>query len=283
MEEELEENNIHQKDGEDAGDKRRTNWGDSIAKVFIPGVPQIIPSKLTEEEFNALLLRVRIEEITYKLTSGYPLNLDYPDERSPSPPPIYDQFGKRTNTREQRRKEKLMRERQDLIQRVQKQYPVFKPPADYKPMAIKKSKKIYIPNSKYPEYNFIGLIIGPRGYTQKQMEKESGAKIAIRGKGSFKDGKGRMDGKMNLGDDEDLHVLITADSDESILKAESMVNKLLVPVEEGKNEHKREQLRKLAEINGQFYPIFFLLFFIIMIMIVIMIILLRVENGNKRN
>lgn len=29
-----------------------------------------------------------------------------------------------------------------------------------------------------------------------------------------------------------------------------MVKKLLVPVEEDKNEHKRQQLRKLAEING---------------------------------
>lgn len=29
-----------------------------------------------------------------------------------------------------------------------------------------------------------------------------------------------------------------------------MVKKLLVPIEEGKNEHKRAQLRKLAEING---------------------------------
>lgn len=29
-----------------------------------------------------------------------------------------------------------------------------------------------------------------------------------------------------------------------------MVKKLLIPVDEGKNEHKRAQLRKLAEING---------------------------------
>lgn len=34
------------------------------------------------------------------------------------------------------------------------------------------------------------------------------------------------------------------------LSASKMVKKLLVPIEEGKNEHKRAQLRKLAEING---------------------------------
>jgi splicing factor 1 len=101
---------------------------------------------------------------------------------------------------------------------------------------------------EYPDYNFIGLIIGPRGITQKTMEKETGAKIAIRGKGSVKDGKGKPS-KFEDENDE-LHVLITSDSEEAVVKAEAMVRKLLVPVEEGQNEHKRNQLRKLAELNG---------------------------------
>lgn len=62
----------------------------------------------------------------------------------------------------------------------------MQPPADYKPMQLKKTRKMYIPIKKFPEYNFIGLIIGPRGITQKNMEKETGAKIAIRGRGSVK-------------------------------------------------------------------------------------------------
>lgn len=33
-----------------------------------------------------------------------------------------------------------------------------------------------------------GLLIGPRGATQKQMQEMSGAKIVIRGRGSQKDG-----------------------------------------------------------------------------------------------
>jgi splicing factor 1 len=82
------------------------------------------------------------------------------------------------------------------------------------------------------------------------MEKETGAKIAIRGKGSVKEGKSRKDGKYNIGEDEPLHVLLTADSESAIEKASKMVHDLLVPLEEGKNEHKRQQLRELAEING---------------------------------
>jgi len=129
-------------------------------------------------------------------------------------------------------------------------YPSFKPPADFAPVNTKKTRKIYIPVEKHPEYNFIGLIIGPRGNTQKRMEKETGCKIVIRGKGSIKEGKHRKDGVKDPGEDDILHVLITADSEDQLDRATKMINELLVPVEEGKNEHKRQQLRELAEING---------------------------------
>eukprot|EP00012_Vannella_robusta_P006488 CAMPEP_0206194408 /NCGR_PEP_ID=MMETSP0166-20121206/7175_1 /ASSEMBLY_ACC=CAM_ASM_000260 /TAXON_ID=95228 /ORGANISM="Vannella robusta, Strain DIVA3 518/3/11/1/6" /LENGTH=373 /DNA_ID=CAMNT_0053611367 /DNA_START=12 /DNA_END=1133 /DNA_ORIENTATION=+ len=228
---------------------KKSRWGTPDIRVYYSGIPAVVPNTLSALETKALMYRARIEEITQKLTTGN-LDIDTSDDRSPSPPPKYDSMGKRTNTRDQRKKEILLNERQNLIQRVQRMNPGFRPPADYRPMAIRKQKKIPIPIEKFPEYNFIGLIIGPRGLTQKKMEKESGAKIAIRGKGSMKDGKGRMSGKMNPGDDEPLHVLITAETNESLKKAEEMVRKLLVPVEEGKNEHKRQQLETLARING---------------------------------
>ena len=49
--------------------------------------------------------------------------------------------------------------------------------------------QVYIPQKDYPGYNFIGLIIGPRGNTQKRMQKETNTKIAIRGKGQCKGGR----------------------------------------------------------------------------------------------
>lgn len=55
------------------------------------------------------------------------------------------------------------------------------PAADYRPE--RKWKKIFIPQKDYPGYNFIGLIIGPRGNTQKRMQTETNTKIAIRGRG----------------------------------------------------------------------------------------------------
>jgi len=125
--------------------------------------------------------------------------------------------------------------------------PKFKPPVHYDPNAVKKMRKIFVPVDKYPDYNFIGLIIGPRGNTQKRMEKETGCKISIRGKGSAKDGKNK---KPSPGDDEDLHVMIMGTNDASVAKAAKMITDLLVPIDEDKNEIKRGQLRELAEING---------------------------------
>lgn len=75
--------------------------------------------------------------------------------------------------------------------------------------------QVFIPQKDYPGYNFIGLIIGPRGNTQKRMQKETNTKIAIRGKGSVKEGASR-DPKYDYGEDEELHVLITGDKQEDV-------------------------------------------------------------------
>lgn len=158
-------------------------------------------------------------------------------------------MGRRLNTREQRGKDKLMAERQRLVERAKVISPSYRPPIDYRPFSTKKIRKIYVPVKEYPDYNFIGLILGPRGITQRQMEQETGAKISLRGRGSVRDGKGRSATKDN-NEDDDLHVVISGDSDEALDHAEALVRRLLVPVEEGKNDVKRKQLRKLAELNG---------------------------------
>ncbi len=171
--------------------------------------------------------------------------------------------GVRVNTREKVASEKLAAERQALVQAALKINPHFVPPSDYRQVAQQLQLRINIPfkqvplgvcwccshsfsSREYPDYNFIGLIIGPRGLTQKQMEKDTGCKIAIRGKGSVKDGK--QTSASNT--DDPLHVMITAPDLVSLRKAEGLVRKLVTPVEENQNEHKRAQLRKLAEING---------------------------------
>ena len=47
------------------------------------------------------------------------------------------------------------------------------------------------------------------------MQKETNTKIAIRGRGSVKEGAAR-DPKYDYGEDEELHVLITADNQKDV-------------------------------------------------------------------
>ncbi|KAG1361281.1 splicing factor-like protein 1 [Cocos nucifera] len=146
---------------------------------------------------------------------------------------------------------KLVEKRQKIISDLIQRNPTFKPPIDYKPARL--YKKLYIPVEEYPGYNFLGLIIGPRGHTQKRMEKETGARIVVRGKGSAKGKKVRQhkDAKYDPSENEDLHVYIEAHTQQSLNAAVKLVEKLLVPVEEEINEHKHAQLKELAELKGK--------------------------------
>lgn len=65
------------------------------------------------------------------------------------------------------------------------------------------------------------------------MERETGAKIIIRGKGSVKEGKvGRKDGQPLPGEDEPLHAYVTASHPESVKKA---VDRVSVPISNSLN------------------------------------------------
>merc|ERR1711939_154614 len=173
-------------------------------------------------------------------------------DRSPSPPPQYDNFGRRVNTREYRYRKRLEDERHKLIEKAMKVIPNYHPPQDYR-RPTKTQEKVYVPVNDYPEINFIGLLIGPRGNTLKKMETESQAKIAIRGKGSVKEGKGRSDAAHTSNQEEDLHCLIMADTEEKVNKAKKLIHNIIetaASIPEGQNELKRNQLRELAALNG---------------------------------
>ncbi|KAJ6813375.1 nuclear pore complex protein NUP205 isoform X1 [Iris pallida] len=103
---------------------------------------------------------------------------------SPSPSPIYNDLRMRVNTRDFRLRRKLSDRRQKIISHLIQTDPTFEAPPEYKPQ--KMYRKLYIPVKEYPCYNFIGLIIGPHGCTHKRLEKETEARIILRGKGSCK-------------------------------------------------------------------------------------------------
>lgn len=62
------------------------------------------------------------------------------------------------------------------------------------------------------------------------MEAESGAKIAIRGKGSVKEGKGRSDPSANSSLEEDLHCLVMADTEDKVRHAIKLIESIIETV-----------------------------------------------------
>jgi len=73
--------------------------------------------------------------------------------RSPSPPPQYDNFGRRVNTREYRYRKRLEDERHKLVEKAMKIIPNYHPPSDYR-RPTKTQEKVYVPVNDYPEINF---------------------------------------------------------------------------------------------------------------------------------
>ncbi|CAI9762409.1 unnamed protein product [Fraxinus pennsylvanica] len=229
----VQETQTGQSDG--TSKKRKTRWDDSpVLGTF--KLPDFMYPLEHEMDQKTISLRMQLMEVNSKLQSSE-IHDDRPaEERSPSPEPEYNNLGMRINTHEARLRKKLRAKQKHIISKLAKTGLNFRTPA-------KLVEKIYVPEKEYPDYNFVGLIIGPRGNTQKEMEKKTGAKIRLRGKGS-------MNKKPDPSDDEGLHILVEADNQQSLDAAVGMVKKLLVPVADGMNNHKRAQLQELAKLRG---------------------------------
>ncbi|KAI1116630.1 eukaryotic type KH-domain (KH-domain type I) [Nemania sp. NC0429] len=241
-----------------------SRWGSDNVASKLTGLPTAITAPMTSEQIEAYALHVRIEEITQKLRIDDVVTADR-DRRSPSPEPQYDASGRRVNMRHQRHRQRLEDERQSLVRVAMRTIPGYRAPAGYVPRGgpggmIK--EKVYIPVKEFPEINFIGQILGPRGRSLADMNTQSGANIVIRGRGSVKEGRGkdrtRASGRFrtdNSEDHEPLHCLISADTEEKIEKAKSLLKSVIetiVTTPEHANDRKRQQLRDLAVVNGTF-------------------------------
>jgi hypothetical protein len=72
-----------------------------------------------------------------------------------------------------------------------------------------KKRIVEIPVASYPELNFIGVLVGPRGSQMRRMEEESGSSFKIAGQGS------------------NLYVEISGETSESVDLAASLVEQLI--------------------------------------------------------
>ncbi|XP_043701633.1 KH domain-containing protein At5g56140-like isoform X6 [Telopea speciosissima] len=125
-------------------------------------------------------------------------------------------------------------------------------------LIVKKTIRVDIPVDKYPTYNFVGRLLGPRGNSLKRMEAGTECRVLIRGRGSIKDPirEEMMRGKPGYEHlNEPLHILVEAELpveiiDAHLMQAREILEDLLKPVDESHDFFKKQQLRELAILNG---------------------------------
>ncbi|XP_056863175.1 KH domain-containing protein At4g26480 [Raphanus sativus] len=131
-------------------------------------------------------------------------------------------------------------------------------PGNSSGLIVKRSIRVDIPVDKYPNYNFVGRLLGPRGNSLKRVEASSECRVLIRGRGSIKDPvkEEMMRGKPGYEHlNEQLHILVEAELpieivDARLMQAREILADLLTPVEETHDFYKKQQLRELALLNG---------------------------------
>ncbi|MFS7916102.1 putative K domain, splicing factor 1, helix-hairpin domain, K domain, type 1 superfamily [Helianthus anomalus] len=190
---------------------RKTKWGPDLTQdAFV-------------KKGRASAYQTRLDQITQQLKSGILEVGDDVDQDSPT--------AQESSDRQSIVKSELEAERREVIGEILKLNPSFKAPPDYKPLL--KEDKVVIPIKENPGHNFIGLIFGPAGDTQKRLEKETGAKIRVYGTkaGTKKESEiTSSDGNEVNGDYEKLYVHVTAETYEKVDAAVSLIELLVTPV-----------------------------------------------------
>ncbi|RZC62515.1 hypothetical protein C5167_024288 [Papaver somniferum] len=198
--------------------KRKTKWGADLSE------------DAAVRKGRALAYQTRVDQIAQQLKSGV---LEEEDDKGTellkdAPHPE----SSRAQKDDQMQKfEMLALEKQEIIGEILKLNPSYKVPPDYKPLL--KEAKIPIPVTRYPGYNFIGVILGPGSRTQKRLEEETGVTIRIHGTKVGTEEKGEItssDGSDIQNAYEELYVHVSADSFEKIDAAVSLIELLISPV-----------------------------------------------------
>ncbi|PSR85435.1 KH domain-containing protein [Actinidia chinensis var. chinensis] len=125
-------------------------------------------------------------------------------------------------------------------------------------LIVKRTMRVDIPVDQYPNFNFVGRLLGPRGNSLRRVEASTECRVLIRGRGSIKDPakEEMMRGKPGYEHlNEPLHILVEAELpveivDARLMQAREILEDLLKPVDESHDFYKKHQLRELAMLNG---------------------------------
>ena len=185
----------------------------------------------------------RLDELTSKLSRN-DWEFGDPDIRPPSPPPTYDRNGARTNSLEIRVKSSMQKEYHRLVSWMLKKLPGYVAPVDFK--APKIIKRLPIPQERYPDINFSGMILGPRGLNHKRLEEESGCQISIRGRGTRGQLESQTEEELNM----PMHVCVMGEDEDKLSEAIRLIEPLIDPLHPDFEKERLKGLEQLALITG---------------------------------
>ncbi|KAL1320016.1 hypothetical protein HN51_064775 [Arachis hypogaea] len=193
---------------------RKTKWGPDLAQ------------DAAVKKAKALALQIRVDQITKQLDS------ERLEVGSPQNSPLRAQYRDQSNydpAINSKKSEMLEFEKREAIGEILKLDPNYKPPPGFKPLL--KEASISLPVLEYPGYNFIGLIYGPEGDNQKQLEKETGAKIKLHGTKADTGEKGEIKPGTDITCSyKEMYVNISADSFDKVDAAVSIIELLISSV-----------------------------------------------------
>ncbi|XP_076034555.1 uncharacterized protein LOC143021151 [Oratosquilla oratoria] len=126
-----------------------------------------------------------------------------------------------------------------------------------KEKSIKVTVKVLVPVREHPKFNFVGKLLGPKGNSLKRLQEETMTKMAILGRGSFRDKAKEEELRKNPDPKyshlhEDLHVEVTAHAPPAeayarIAYALTEIRRYLVP--DHNDEIRQEQMREMQLLN----------------------------------
>jgi len=242
--------------------KRKSRWDEGSSskqqKHSVPSMPTIININQADNKAQDIyVVQLQIREVTHKLglpNLGIPPN---PKDRSPSPEPIYNNRGVRMNTRYERTKCKLINSRNTAITKLKALDPTYQPPSCWSYKNASLEDKIDIPQDAYPQYNFMGLILGPRGNSLEKIKERTGCKIIVKGRGSLKDGMTgiKKDGSKFDALDEPMHCVINGPTPEAVKAAGDEIRNLVkMQIDDPDCERmvamRAAHMHELAVLNG---------------------------------
>jgi splicing factor 1 len=228
-----------------AAKRKRKRFSPIPEKSYLPPPFVDMPIGLSMADVDQFFREQRLDDLTSKLSRN-DWEFGDPDIRPPSPPPTYDRHGARTNSLEIRVKTSMQKEYQRLVAGLLKKLgPMgYIAPQDFK--APKITKRVPIPQEKYPDINFSGMILGPRGLNHKRLEDESGCQISIRGRGTRGQLESQTEEELNM----PMHVCIIGDDDDKIAIAIKSIEPLIDPLHPEFEAERLKGLEQLALITG---------------------------------